>query len=56
MEQQKYGKKKEEDDLVRDTAGGEMPDPGRKPAEKAADAAEVFKSQKQKSEKAESKP
>jgi hypothetical protein len=36
-----------DDDLVRDTQGGEMPDPNRKVFEKASDAADVFKRRKQ---------
>jgi hypothetical protein len=35
--------KKDEDNEVLDTAGGEMPDANRKPKEKASEAAEVFK-------------
>ncbi len=33
-------------DLVRDTEGGEMPDPKRKPKEKASEAADIFEQNK----------
>ena len=42
---------KNDDGLIQNTQGGEMPDPNRKVSEKASDAAEVFNHQEQRRDK-----